>query len=306
VGGLIARRLAHGLVVLWGVSVVVFLVLRVVPGDPVLIMFPEGLSPQQLRAEHAALGLDRPLLVQYGAFVSRALHGDLGDSFRYERPALGLVLQRFPATAQLAAVAMAITILVGIPLGLVAAAQRGGWIDRTVMLTASLGQSLPTFWLGIMLIVIFAVALHWLPTSGRGSLAQLVLPAVTLAGYSTALTARLTRAGMLDVFAEPYIRTARAKGLREITVLIRHVLRNGLIPVVTLLGLQVGTLLGGAVITEAVFAWPGVGLLAVSAVFTRDYNVVQAVVLLSTVIFIVVNLCIDLCYVVLDPRIRLG
>jgi len=306
VGGLIARRLAHGLVVLWGVSVVVFLVLRVVPGDPVLIMFPEGLSPQRLRAEHAALGLDRPLLIQYGAFVSRALHGDLGDSFRYERPALGLVLQRFPATAQLAAVAMAITILVGIPLGLVAAAQRGGWIDRTVMLTASLGQSLPTFWLGIMLIVIFAVALHWLPTSGRGSLAQLVLPAVTLAGYSTALTARLTRAGMLDVFAEPYIRTARAKGLREITVLIRHVLRNGLIPVVTLLGLQVGTLLGGAVITEAVFAWPGVGLLAVSAVFTRDYNVVQAVVLLSTVIFIVVNLCIDLCYVVLDPRIRLG
>ncbi len=305
-GGLIARRLAHGLVVLWGVSVVVFLVLRVVPGDPVLIMFPEGLSPQRLRAEHAALGLDRPLLIQYGAFVSRALHGDLGDSFRYERPALGLVLQRFPATAQLAAVAMAITILVGIPLGLVAAAQRGGWIDRTVMLTASLGQSLPTFWLGIMLIVIFAVALHWLPTSGRGSLAQLVLPAVTLAGYSTALTARLTRAGMLDVFAEPYIRTARAKGLREITVLIRHVLRNGLIPVVTLLGLQVGTLLGGAVITEAVFAWPGVGLLAVSAVFTRDYNVVQAVVLLSTVIFIVVNLCIDLCYVVLDPRIRLG
>jgi len=306
VGGLIARRLAHGLVVLWGVSVVVFFVLRVVPGDPVLIMYPEGLSPTQLQAAHAALGLDRPLTVQYGTFVSRAVHGDLGDSFRYQRPALGLVLQRFPATAQLAAVAMAITILVGVPLGLVAAAQRGGWVDRTVMLTASLGQSLPTFWLGIMLIVIFAVALHWLPTSGRGSIAQLVLPAVTLAGYSTALTARLTRAGMLDVFAEPYIRTARAKGLREITVLVRHVLRNGLIPVVTLLGLQVGTLLGGAVITEAVFAWPGVGLLAVSAVFTRDYNVVQAVVLLSTVIFIVVNLCIDLCYVVLDPRIRLG
>jgi len=269
-------------------------------------MYPEGLSPTQLQAAHAALWLDRPLIVQYGTFVSRAVHGDLGDSFRYQRPALGLVLQRFPATAQLAAVAMAITILVGVPLGLVAAAQRGGWVDRTVMLTASLGQSLPTFWLGIMLIVIFAVALRWLPTSGRGSIAQLVLPAVTLAGYSTALTARLTRAGMLDVFAEPYIRTARAKGLREITVLVRHVLRNGLIPVVTLLGLQVGTLLGGAVITEAVFAWPGVGLLAVSAVFTRDYNVVQAVVLLSTVIFIVVNLCIDLCYVVLDPRIRLG
>jgi len=305
-GGVIARRLLHGVVVLWGVSLVVFLVLRVVPGDPVLIMYPEGLSPAQLRKAHAALGLDRPLIVQYGAFLSRALHGDLGESFRYQQPAVSLVMQRLPATAQLAAVAMAITVVAGVPLGFIAAARRGGWLDRAVMLIASFGQSLPTFWLGIMLIIVFAVALRWLPTSGRGSMAQLVLPAVTLAGYSTALTARLTRAGMLEVFAEHYVRTARAKGLREFTVLVRHVLRNALIPVVTLLGLQVGALLGGAVITEAVFAWPGIGLLAVNAVFTRDYNVVQAVVLLSTFVFILVNLCVDLCYVALDPRIRLG
>ncbi|MBI4278109.1 MAG: ABC transporter permease [Armatimonadetes bacterium] len=304
-GAYIARRLAHAIFVLIGVSIVVFIVLRVIPGDPISLMFPEGLSPERLRQARAELGLDAPLYKQYAIFLAHAVRGNLGNSFRYQRPALDLVLERLPVTGQLAVAALVITMAVGIPLGVLAAARRGGLLDVLTMFMASVGQSMPTFWLGIMLIVIFAVALRWFPTSGRESPVHLVLPAVTLSGFSIALTSRLTRAAIREVLAEDYVRTARAKGVHERAVLVRHVLRNGIIPVVTVLGLQVGALLGGAVITETVFAWPGMGLLAIQAIYTRDYNIVQAVVLLSAFVFLVVNLCVDLFYLVLDPRIRL-
>lgn len=304
-GGCLARRTLLALVVLFGVSVLVFVVVRVIPGDPVQLMYPEAMPPELLKQVRAALGLDDPIYVQYIVFLHQALRGDLGRSYRYHRPVADLVLERLPATAELALAALAISLLLGVPLGVLAALKRNSLLDNLVMLMAMLGQSMPTFWLGIMLIIIFAVSFRWFPTSGREGLQYLVLPALSLSGFMTALTARLVRSCMLEVLSQDYLRTARAKGLSEYAVVISHGLRNALIPVVTVLGLQVGNLLGGAVITETVFAWPGVGFLSITAIYQRDYNIVQAVVLLSAVIFVVLNMIIDLLYMWLDPRIRI-
>jgi len=298
------RRLVESALVLFGILTLVFVLVRLAPGDPVARMAGPNASMAEIEASREALGLDRPVYVQYLVYLRNVTRGNLGDSFRYHRPAAQLVLERFPATAQLAAVALLIASLVAIPLGILAALKRGTAYDATMSILALLGQSVPSFWLGIVLIIVFAVRLHILPTSGYGSPAHIVLPAVTLAFYLMGLLARMTRSSLLEVLGADYIRVARAKGLRERQVLMRHALRNAFIPVNTVLGLQTGNLLGGAVITEAVFAWPGIGSLAVGSITNLDYSVVQATVLLSGVVFVVINLALDIIYVAIDPRIR--
>ena len=297
------RRLAQATLVIVGVSLVVFFVIRL-SGDPTfLLLSAEATEADRARFAHEE-GFDRPLVVQYVEFVRRALHGDLGRSLRYRQPALPLVLERLPATAELALAALVISLLVAIPAGVISAVRRDTAYDNLTMLGALFGQSMPVFWLGIMLILIFSVRLELLPTSGRGGFDHLILPALTLGLYSTARVTRLVRAGMLDVIGQDYIRTAQAKGLPDRRVIVKHALRNTLIPVITIIGLELGTLLGGAVITETIFAWPGIGRLAVTAIFQRDYPLVQATVLVTALVFVLSNLLVDLLYGWLDPRIR--
>ena len=300
----VLRRLWQSALTLAGVSVLVFVILRVLPGDPAKMLLPEGAPQSAVDELNRQLGLHEPLYVQYGLFVKSVFRGDFGQSFQYRAPALRVVLERLGATVQLALAAMLITVLIGVSLGIVAAVRRGTRYDYTSTVLAVLGQSLPNFWLGIMLILLFGVALRWLPTSGFESWRHLILPAVTLAAFPMALVARLTRSSMLEILGRDFIRTGRAKGLAERAVVLRHALRNAAVPLLTVLGLQIGTLLGGAVITESVFAWPGMGKLVVDAIFFRDFPVVQTVLILSATIFVVINLLVDLLYTVIDPRIR--
>jgi peptide/nickel transport system permease protein len=300
----ILRRVAQSALTLLGVSVLVFVILRVLPGDPARMLLPDG-APESAVAElNRQLGLREPLLVQYGLFLKSVAHGDFGQSFQYRAPALRVVLERLPATMQLTVAAMLVTITAGVSLGIGTAVRRGTRYDVAGTILAVLGQSLPNFWLGIMLILLFGVALRWLPTSGFAGWTSLVLPAVTLAAFPTALVARLTRSSMLEILNRDYIRTGRAKGLAERSVVLRHALRNAAIPVLTVIGLQIGALLGGAVITESVFAWPGMGKLIVDAIFFRDFPVVQTVLILSATVFVGINLLVDLLYTIIDPRIR--
>ena len=300
----VLRRVAQSALTLLGVSVLVFVILRVLPGDPARMLLPDG-APESAVAElNRQLGLHEPLIVQYGLFLRSVAHGDFGQSFQYRAPALRVVLERLPATIQLTLAAMLITIAAGVSLGIFTAVRRGTRYDVAGTIVAVLGQSLPNFWLGIMLILLFGVALRWLPTSGFSGWTSLVLPAVTLAAFPMALVARLTRSSMLEILHRDYIRTGRAKGLAEGNVVFRHALRNAAIPVLTVIGLQIGALLGGAVITESVFAWPGMGKLIVDAIFFRDFPVVQTVLILSATVFVVINLLVDLLYTVIDPRIR--
>ena len=300
----VVRRLWQSALTLVGVSVLVFVILRVVPGDPAKMLLPEGAPQSAIEALNRQLGLREPLYVQYGLFLRSVFRGDFGQSFQYRAPAFRVVLERLGATVQLALAAMAITVAVGVTLGIVAAVRRGTGYDYASTVLAVLGQSLPNFWLGIMLILLFGVALRWLPTSGFESWRHLILPSVTLAAFPMALVARLTRSSMLEILGRDFIRTGRAKGLAERAVILRHALRNAAVPLLTVLGLQIGTLLGGAVITESVFAWPGMGKLVVDAIFFRDFPVVQTVLILSATLFVVINLLVDLLYTVIDPRIR--
>lgn len=300
----VLRRLWQSALTLAGVSVLVFVILRVVPGDPAKMLLPEGAPQSAVDELNRHLGLHEPLHVQYGLFLKSVFRGDFGQSFQYRAPALQVVTERLAATVQLALTALLITVGVGVSLGIVAAVRRGTRYDYASTILAVLGQSLPNFWLGIMLILLFGVALRWLPTSGFESWRHLILPAVTLAAFPMALVARLTRSSMLEILGRDFIRTGRAKGLAERAVILRHALRNAAVPLLTVLGLQIGTLLGGAVITESVFAWPGMGKLVVDAIFFRDFPVVQTVLILSATIFVVINLLVDLLYTVIDPRIR--
>ncbi|PYN07292.1 MAG: ABC transporter permease [Candidatus Rokuibacteriota bacterium] len=300
------RRLWQSAVTLVGVSILVFVILRVVPGDPAKMLLPEGAPPSAVEELNRHLGLREPLWVQYEIFLRSVVRGDFGQSFQYRAPALRVVIERVPATIALAVAAMALTVVVGVSLGVLTAVRQGTPWDYGGTVLAVLGQSLPNFWLGIMLVLLFGVTLRWLPTSGFGGWASLVLPSVTLAAFPTALVARLTRASLLEILGQEYIRTGRAKGLGERRVVLRHALRNATIPLLTVLGLQIGTLLGGAVITESIFAWPGMGKLVVDAIFFRDFPVVQTILILSATIFVVINLLVDLLYTVLDPRIRYG
>lgn len=301
----IFRRLGHALLVLLGVSLVVFLIMQIAGGSPVSILLPPEASAEERAEYERLLGLDQPLPVQYWNFLTGALTGDLGDSLWYGRPAMELVLERFPATAQLAVLGLGLAIIVALPLGVLAALKRNTWVDHTIGVLVLLGQSIPIFWLGMLLVLQFSVSWTLFPTSGRSTALSFVLPAVTLAVYSMARLTRLTRSSMLDVLHQDFIRTARAKGMPERRVIFRHGLRNALVPFITYVGLELGGLLGGAVVVETVFAWPGVGRLAAESIFNRDYPLVQAIVLVIAVIFVLVNLAVDLVYPLLDPRIRL-
>ena len=304
-----ARYLVHRLlwaaVVLLGITLAVFLVVHL-SGDPAaLYMSPEG-TRQDYELLRAAMGFDRPLPEQYGRFLARALQGDFGRSLRHQQPSLPLVLERFPATLRLAMTAMGIAVLLALPLGILSAVRRNSLLDTSAMIFALSGQCMPTFWLGILLILVFAVNLRWVPVYGGEGWLTLVLPALTLGVWAMARTARITRSSMLEVLHQDFVRTARAKGLGEVPTVLRHALRNGAIPSVTALGLELGNLLGGAVITEAVFAYPGVGRLAVEAVVNKDVPLIQAVVFMVAGALLLLNVLIDLAYVALDPRVRLA
>jgi len=299
------QQVVQAAIVLLNVSIVVFVLVRVVPGDPARLMLGMEASDDAVRAARTQFGFDRPLYIQYVQFVGGVLRGDLGQSVRFRRPVGDLLIESFPATVELALAATAIALVLAVPAGIYAAVHRGGMLDRLLMAGALIGQAMPIFWLGIMLITLFSVRLGWLPTSGRGSLAQLIMPSVTLSTYVMALLARLTRSNMLDVLREAYVRTARAKGLRETVVVHKHALMSAALPIITVLGLQVGALLSGAVVTETVFNWPGIGTLALRAIQQRDYPVVQGVVLVSAALFVLINGTVDLAYRYLDPRVRL-
>jgi peptide/nickel transport system permease protein len=285
------------------VSVIVFALLRLAPSDPVTLVLAETASPEQIAEARHQLGLDRSIPEQYAIFLSRALRGDLGDSIFFDEPAIQVVLRAAPNTLVLAVAAFLLSLAVAIPIGMLSALHRETFWDYVGVGIALIGQATPAYWLGIMLILIFGVALHVLPTSGSFGPRYLVLPAVTLSAVLVPIVTRLVRSGMLDVLGEDYVRTARAKGLPDNVVVWRHAFRTMLIPLVTVLGLQLSSLLGGAVIVEQVFAWPGVGQIAVHAITTRDYPIVQADVLLVSAAFVVMNLLVDLLYIRLDPRI---
>jgi peptide/nickel transport system permease protein len=298
------RRLLQSLVVLLGVSFVVFFILHLT-GDPALVLLPPDASPEDVRRFREVMGFNDPFFVQYGRFLGGALRGDFGQSIRHGESAFHLVVERMPATFELAGAALLIALALAIPAGIVSAVRRNSLLDYVSTVVALLGQSMPTFWLGIMLILLFSVQFHLLPSSGRGTLEHLILPAVTLGLFTTARITRLTRSGMLEVLSQDYIRTARAKGVSDPPVVWKHALKNAAIPIVTIVGIELGTLLGGSVITETIFAWPGVGRLSVQAIANRDYPVVQAAVFLLATTFVIVNLMVDVVYTYLDPRIRL-
>jgi ABC-type dipeptide/oligopeptide/nickel transport system permease component len=297
------RRGWQSLLVLLGVSVVVFLILHLT-GDPTLLLLPPDATAEDIARFRKAMGFDDPVAVQYVRFLRGALRGDFGESVRHGEPALGLVLERLPATFELAGAGLLLALCLAIPAGIVSAVRRNTLVDYVSTVVALLGQAMPTFWLGIMLILVFSVRLSWLPSSGRGDLEHLILPAITLGLFTTARITRLTRSGMLEVLSQDYIRTARAKGVSEPPVVWKHALKNASIPIVTIVGIELGTLLGGSVITETIFAWPGVGRLSVQAISNRDYPVVQAAVFLLASTFVVVNFLVDIVYTYLDPRIR--
>ena len=299
------RRLLQALLTMLGVAVVVFGLLHL-SGDPAVMMSAPDATPDQVVSLRRSLGLDQPLLVQLGVYLWHLATFDLGMSLRFNRAVTGLIADRLPNTLELTLAAMLIAIAVALPAGIIAAVHRGRMLDRLLMAGALAGQAVPIFWLGLILVRVFAVDLHILPVYGQGGLSHLVLPAVTLATIIMGRLARLTRSSMLEVLGRDHVRTARAKGLTELRVLLRHGLRNAAMPLVTLLGLQLAQLLGGAVVTETIFAWPGVGGLVVEAVFNRDFPIVQGVTLVVSAIFVLANLAVDLSYLVLDPRVRLG
>ena len=300
----LTRRLLQSLIVLLGVSFVVFGILFLT-GDPALVLLPPESTVLDIQKFREAMGFNDPFFVQYGRFLAGALRGNFGQSVRHGEPAFHLVVERMPATFQLAGAALAVALALAIPAGIISAVRRNSALDYVSTVVALLGQSMPTFWLGIMLILVFSVQLNLLPSSGRGSFAHLVLPAITLGLFTTARITRLTRSGMLEVLNQDYIRTARAKGVGDPPVVWKHALKNAAIPIVTIVGIELGTLLGGSVITETIFAWPGVGRLSVQAIYNRDYPVVQAAVFLLATTFVLVNLFVDMVYTYLDPRIRL-
>lgn len=300
---LVLERAGHAIFVVLGVSLLSFLLVHLT-GDPASLLLPLDATQEDRDRFRQAIGLDRPLPVQYVDFLWRAAHGDFGTSLRFQQPAMGLVIERLPATLQLAGMALGLALLIGVPAGLIAGVRRGSIFDRVAMFLALAGQCVPAFWLGLMLILLFSVTLRVLPVSGGGTFAHLVLPGLTLSFYTMALVARLLRSNMLDVMKADYVRTARAKGLSERSVVLRHALKNASIPVVTVVGLSAGYLLGGAVIVEQVFAYPGLGRLVYQSISNRDVAVVQAFVVLISLLVLAINLTVDVVYTLLDPRVR--
>jgi peptide/nickel transport system permease protein len=301
----VIRRGLLAVPVLLGVATLVFSLIHLVPGDPAQAMLGDGAAPQDVIELRKTLGLDQPLLTQYVAFLRHAVTGDLGKSFRTGQPVTTMIAERIPATAELAIAAMLVAIVIAIPLGVIAAVFRGTAIDYGAMTFALAGVSIPNFWLGPLLAIVFAVELGWLPVSGRGTLAHLVLPSVSLGLALAAILARMTRASLLDELNELYVRAARARGVSRAASIASHALRNSFVPLLTIIALQFGAVLTGAVITETIFAWPGIGRLLIQSIGFRDYPMVQGCILLIAVTYVSVNLLTDLMYGVLDPRIRL-
>ncbi|MBT9258883.1 MAG: ABC transporter permease [Clostridiales bacterium] len=307
----VIKKLITAIPILVGVTLMVFLILHLTPGDPALVILGQDATPEAVEALREKLGLNDPLPVQYLRYLNNLLHGDLGTSIRTNQPVTRELMTRFPNTVELAFVSLLFATVLGLLTGTIAAVKRGTWIDTVTMTGAVAGVSAPSFWLGLMFMLLFAYYLHWLPASGRGGplttwagWSHIMLPAITLGLGSAATLARITRSSLLDVMAQDYVRTARAKGLKERLVIYRHALRNALVPVVTIVGLQLGFLLGGAVVTEQIFAWPGIGTQIITAIGNRDFPVVQGAVLLIAVTFVLVNLAVDILYYFVDPRIR--
>jgi ABC-type dipeptide/oligopeptide/nickel transport system permease component len=303
----VVRRILAVVPVLFGVTLAVFSMLFLVPGDPVKMMLAEFVTnPDQVAQMRAQLHLDEPILQQYGRFVTNAARGDLGTSIRSRRPVTTEIGENVASTAQLAVAAMLVAVAVGVPLGVLAALSRNSWLDVASMGTALLGVSMPSFWLGLLLIFVFSLHLGWFPATGGGSLLHLVLPSITLGTIAAAIIARLTRSSMLEVLGQDYVRTARAKGLGGFAVVVRHALKNALIPIITIFGLQFGNLLAGAVIVETVFSRPGLGRLIVGGILSKDFPLVQGTVLFVATAYVLINLLVDIAYAYADPRIRLG
>ena len=300
----LSTRILMGALTIWITTILVTLLIHAVPGDPVQIMYAQsqGTTPEQIEEVRRSLGLDRPMPVQYAMFMERLVQGDLGNTIRGGQPVLDVIMQRLPNTLVLACAAMFIAVLIGVPIGFLAAYWKGSLTDITLMIIAIAGISMPHFWLGLVLLFFFAVELGWLPVSGNGWL-NLVLPALTLGLSNAAIFARLTRSSMIDVMNQDYVQTALAKGLPKALVLRRHVLRAGLLPVVTMMGLQFAFMMGGAIVVENIFSWNGVGRMAVEAIFQRDYPIIQGFILTFSVVVVLVAITIDALYAVLDPRI---
>jgi ABC-type dipeptide/oligopeptide/nickel transport system permease component len=301
----ISLRVLFALPALWLIVTMVFLLAHIVPGDPVQQMLGEGARAEDLQQLRHALGLDVPIAVQYGRYLQGVIHGDLGESFRFREPVSRVVIEHYPATLELALVALLVCVAIGIPAGLLAAERRATATDRTVGVFTLFGLSVPNFALGPVLILVFSVLLGWLPVSGRGGPAHLILPAVTLGASLAAILTRMVRTSVIEELSSDYVRTARAKGLSSTAVLFRHAFRNALIPILTILGLQFGTLLAGTIVTETIFSWPGIGRLAVQAINARDYPLLQGCILLIAVSYVLVNLLTDFVYALVDPRVRL-
>jgi peptide/nickel transport system permease protein len=299
---LLARLAQAVIAVLLALTAVFFLVR--ITGDPVILFLPLDVQPKDIAQFRHLLGFDRPLWVQYADFLSRAIHGDFGASLRYRSPALGLVLHRLPATAELAVVSLAVVAALAVPVGIASARYRGTLVDHLGITATAAGQAVPGFWLGLMLIWVFGVWLRWLPVAGFGGWTHFVLPTLTLTAFYAAQIARITRSAVLEALGQDYVRTARAKGMREPRVMSRHVIKNAAIPIVTVFGLNAGQLLGGAVVTETIFAWPGMGAYLLNALLGRDFPVVMVGVFCTSVIYVAVNLAVDLAYLWIDPRVR--
>ncbi len=304
--GYVLRRVVLAVFVLWGVATAVFLVVRVVPADPALLIAGTDASPEQLAQVREGLGVDRPLIVQYGSFLGGALTGDLGESYHTKEPAMQLIADVFPNTALLAVLACLLALALAFPLGLFAALRVNRSVDRLVTTGSLFTQSLPNFWIGVVLLLVFSRTLKWLPSTGLEGPKNLILPTIVLALPFVSVLTRMIRNGLLEVMGEGYVQTARAKGLSERVVVFQHAVRNAAIPVVTIVGLQFGTLLGGAAVTESVFSFPGIGRLLVTSIQQREYNVVQGCVLVIAAVFVVINLVVDLAYGFLDPRVRVS
>jgi len=302
-GKYITKRAIGAVISILGAATIVFFLIRI-SGDPVRLMLPPEASEEQVVQLRESLGYNDPLLVQYGRYLLDLCKGDFGTSLHYKQPALGLILERIPATLELAVLAIVVASVLGILAGIVAAVRRNGIFDMVSNVLVMLGQSIPVFWLSILLILIFSVTLKIFPTSGRNGIMSMILPSIALAAYPAATITRLMRSSLLDVMSQDYIRTARAKGVAKWGVVFLHALKNAFVPVLTVIGMEFGTMLGGAVVTETIFAWPGIGRLMIQAVYNRDFPLVQACVLVISFIFVVVNLVVDLSYTLFDPRIK--
>ncbi len=301
--GFLIRRLAQGVISIVGASIVIFLISRL-SGDPILILLPNDASPALIEDTRRNLGLDQPLWRQYLIFAQNALAGDFGRSYRWQMPALRLILDRLPATIELALCGLVFSVLIAVPIGVLSAVHRGGWIDRVGRVFAMLGQAMPAFWVGLLLILVFAIHLNWLPAFGHGGVSHVILPAIALGWYPVAAQTRIVRSAMLDVLDSDHIRLSRALGTPEHLIVWKYALRNAAIPLLTMLGVYFAAMLGGAFVVETIFAWPGVGRTVVEAVFSRDFPVVQAGVLFTSILFVISNLLVDLSYGIVDPRIR--